>query len=612
MRHGPYQFKRDDAFRFANHVGIKTWVRDGELYFKTCPFCHGQGNENEKKFSINLETGVFHCFRAKCGRSGNMLILAREFDFSLGTEVDEYYKPKPTRRTFGKLAQIVPKPAAVQYLNGRGISQEITERYQITTQREHDNILVFPFINPEGVVSYVKYRDLEYQKGGKKNKEWCQPNGTPILFGMDHCNLENHTLIICEGQIDSLSVTESGIENAVSVPTGARGFTWTPFCWDWIHNNFNTIIVFGDHENGHVTLLDDIKKRFELTIRCVREEDYKDCKDANAILQKYGRDQVRACVENATIVPIKDVIQLADVEYVDIYSLEKVKTGFRWLDRLLDGGIPFGGVVLISGKSGLGKSTFASQIVMNAVQQGYVAFAYSGELPNYIFKSWIDFQIAGPNHVIEQRGRFDETTYAISKKNQDIIRNWYRDKIYLYDCSQVSDEVVDLIKIIKRVVVQYNARVILLDNLMTAMSESGTKGENELEKQKNFVNALRNIGMMFNVLILLVAHKRKNSMGSETGDDISGSANIYNLALMNISYDAEKDSDTNDRILRVTKNRYFGKIDTTGIYVHYNEKSKRIFGDQDDVYAETECFRDDEVELMDVPSGDINMDNPFN
>ena len=606
MRYAPYEFKREDAYRFARIVKIHSWERGNELWFKSCPYCRGEGKSNEKTFSINLETGKFKCFRASCNAAGNMIRLSRDFQFSLGNEVDEYYKPKPYRKTFGKLKEpIKPKPKAIEYLESRGISEQITKRYEITTQLEHDNILVFPFFDSDSTLSYIKYRKIDYDKEKDKNKEWAQENGTPILFGIRQCNLDNKTLIITEGQIDSLSVAEVGYDNAVSVPTGANGFTWVPFCWNWIYDNFDTIIVFGDYEKGRITLLNEIKTRFKLTIKHVREEDYKDCKDANAILQKYGKEQIRVCIDNAVTVPIQDVIQLADVEYVNIYDLEKVKSGFKWLDRLLCGGIPFGGVVLISGKSGMGKSTLASQFIMNAMRQGYICFAYSGELPNYMFKSWFDFQLAGRGHIIEQLGRFNETQYVISQKNQEIMRNWYRDRFFLYDNNSVNDELTDLIKIIKNVILQYGVKVILLDNLMTAMIEAGTKGESELDKQKNFVNSLRNIGKNYNVLILLVAHKRKNGQGSETGDDIAGSSNIYNLALMNISYDADSDIEPGERKLKVTKNRYFGKVDTEGILVHYDEKSKRIYGDDDDLDEESECFKDI------YGFSEINMETPF-
>ena len=608
MRYSPYEFKKEDAYRFARTVGATTRVRDNELNFKVCPFCKGTGRDNEYKFSINLSTGLFNCLRSSCGRTGNMVQLAQEFkDFSLGREIDDYYIPKPERKAFRKPKEpIVSKPKAIEYLGSRGISEETVKRYSITVHKDHDYILMFPFYDDEDNLFYVKYRNMNYKKGDKGNKEWCQKGGTPILFGMKQCNRDNRTLIITEGQIDALSVIESGVENTVSVPMGVNNFTWVPHCWNWINDNFDTIIVFGDNEKGHITLLEDIKKRFKrLTIRCVREEDYKNCKDANAILQKYGKTQIITCVENATIVPVNAVIQLADVEYVNIYKLEKIRSGFQQLDKLLVGGIPFGGIVLISGKSGKGKSTLASQIIMNALRQGYICFAYSGELPNSIFRAWIDYQVAGSRHIIEQEGYFKEKQYVIDKKDRDIMTEWYRDRFYLYDNQDINDELTDLLKIIEKVVMQYGVRVILIDNLMTAMSETDVKGENELDKQKNFVNSLRNMGRSYNILILLVAHKRKNSQGSENGDDISGSANIYNMALMNISYDSDSDIEQDERKIKVTKNRFFGKIDVNGFVVQFEEKSKRIYGIDDDVNYETECFLDKDG------FGDINEKTPW-
>ena len=80
---GYYQFKPEDAYKFARTINIQARERRNELWFKSCPFCHGTGKGNEKTFSINLETGQFCCFRESCKRQGNMLDLAREFDFSM-------------------------------------------------------------------------------------------------------------------------------------------------------------------------------------------------------------------------------------------------------------------------------------------------------------------------------------------------------------------------------------------------------------------------------------------------------------------------------------------------------------------------------------------------
>ena len=585
MKYKPYEFKAQDAYDFARHVHIEAHEHGGELFFKTCPYCNPKPTrDNLKTFSINLSTGQFKCLRASCGRSGNMIVLSQDFDFPLGNEVDEYYRPKKKYRSLKQPKEkIVPKESALEYLKNRGISKETAEKYQITVQSNNKNVLVFPFFDENGKMQFVKYRDTQYSKEKGGNKEWCEKDTKPILFGMFQCNDKYDRIIFCEGQLDSMSVSEAGIENAVSVPTGANGFTWVPYCWDFV-NRFQEIIVFGDHENGKITLLEEIAKRFKATIRHVREEDYKGCKDANEILLAYGKKQIRTCIENAVSVPINRVIELADVEDVDIFKLEKLQTGIKQLDKLLYGGLPFGGVILISGKPGEGKSTLASQIMINAVENGYKCFAYSGELPNYLFKAWMDFQIAGPDHIFEYQNKYGDRNYNISNTNRDLISAWYRGKYFLYDNRSIDgDEKESLAGTIESVIMQYGVQVILLDNLMTAIDLEEMHGDDKYERQSIFIKKLSRIALKHNVLILLVAHKRKNNFSKNENDEVSGSGDITNLALITIAYEKDKDLDDSQRILKVSKNRLFGKVNTDGWILNFDEKSKRIYGYGDDL-----------------------------
>ena len=580
-----YEFKERDAFDFARHIHAQAREHNGELCFRLCPYCNPKPlRDNLSTFSINLKTGQFKCLRASCGASGNMLTLSKDFDFSLGGEIDEYYRP---RRQFRKMKTpmkpIEPKPEAVRYLNRRGISEKVIKRYQITVQTEHPNILVFPFLDAVGQMQFVKYRKTDFNREKDKNKEWCEANCKPILFGMAQCNNKFDKLVITEGQIDSLSVAEAGIENAVSVPTGAKGFTWIPYCWDWI-NRFEEVIVFGDHEAGRITLLAELSSRLKWTVKHVLEADYRGCKDANEILQKYGAEQIRVCIKNAVNVPIKSVIELSEVENVDIFKLPKLRTGIRQLDRLLYGGLPFGGVVLISGKPGEGKSTFASQILINALYQGHKCFAYSGELPNYLFRAWIDFQLAGRNHITEYQNKWGDRNYTLSDTNREMIADWYRGKCFLYDNRIVEgDEKESILKIVEEVVQQYGAKVILLDNLMTALDLEGWNTYDKYEKQSLFVKRLSRIALKYNVLVLLVAHKRKNNFTTNENDEISGSGDISNLAMLTIAYEKDKEQKLTQRLVKVSKNRLFGKTETKGYILEYDEKSKRIYGQGDDL-----------------------------
>ena len=581
-----YEFKEQDAYDFARHVGAQAQPHNGELFFKLCPYCRPKATrDNVKSFSINLSTGQFKCLRASCGVSGNIVTLAKDFDFSLGSEADEYYRPK---RQFKKIKTpkkpIEPKPEAITYLSKRGISEDVIKKYQITVQTEHPNILVFPFFDEKGKLQFIKYRKTDFVKGRDSNKEWCEADTKPILFGMHQCNSDFDRLIITEGQIDSLSVATVGYENVVSVPTGAKGFTWVPYCWDWL-NRFSEIVVFGDFEKGSISLLDELKKRLKIQIKHVREEDYKDCKDANEILLKYGTEQVKKCVDNAVTVPINKVIELAEVEDVDVFGLKKLKTGISQLDKLLYGGLPFGGVVLVSGKAGEGKSTFASQIMVNAIEQGYTCFAYSGELPNYLFKAWTDFQIAGPDRISSQESKNGNRIYRISKANKELISDWYRGRFFLYDNSNIDgDEKEILCKTVEDVIRQYGVRVILLDNLMTALDLEEDLGSDKYERQSQFIKKLSRIGLKYDALILLVAHKRKNNFSQNENDEVSGSGDIPNLAMLTIAYGKSKDIEDSQRMLTVSKNRLFGKVNTKGWILDYDEKSKRIYGHDDNLH----------------------------
>lgn len=579
-----YEFKEQDAFRFAEFIHAQTREHNGELFFKLCPYCSPKPTrDNLNSFSINLKTGQFKCLRASCGITGNMVTLSKDFDFSLGNEVDEYYRPKRQFRrmkTPGK--PIEPKPGAIRYLTGRGISEAVIRRYQITVQTEHQNILVFPFLDETGKMQFVKYRKTDFNREKDKNKEWCEIGCKPILFGMAQCE-DFGRLVVTEGQIDSLSVAAAGVSNAVSVPTGAMGFTWVPYCWDWI-NKFGEVVVFGDYEKGRITLLDELSARLKCTVKHVRESDYRDCKDANEILQKYGAEYLRACVENAVMVPLRKVIDLAEVQKVDIFGLKKLGTGLRQLDRLLYGGLPFGGLVLISGKPGEGKSTLAGQILAYALQQGHKCFAYSGELPNYQFRAWLDFQIAGRKHIFEYRNQWGDSGYNISDTNRGMIADWYRGRCFLYDSDTVDgDERESLTVTVENVVMKYGADVVLLDNLMTAMDFEDVSAYDKYDKQSLFVKKLARLARKHNALVILVAHKRKNNFSANENDEISGSGDISNLASITIAYEKDRELGSSQRRLKVSKNRLFGKTETNGYIMEFDDKSKRIYGQGDDL-----------------------------
>ena len=571
--------KSEDVFAFAQFIGIETRQKGEELEFKECPLCHG-GRHDEWTFSINTVTGAFCCLRATCGYKGHFVELCRDFDFPLENTESKMFKkiPQPGRH-------LEPDNTAIKYLEARGISKEVADRYEIFTHRNHPKWLVFPFYDENGALQTIKYRNMAFVKGKSKWKEKFVAETKPILFGMKQC-VDFSTLIITEGQIDALTVAECGFKNVVSVPNGANGSSWIVHCYDWV-NKFGEIIIFGDYEKGKITLVDMISSRFKVPIRIVRKQDYLGEKDANDILKMFGKDAVRKCIENAELPRMENVRDLSTVRSVDLNELETIKTGISEVDKVT-GGMILGQVILLTGKRGEGKSTFLSQMVCSALDQNRSVFIYSGELPSFHFKRWLDLQLAGSHNIITKINEFGVPSYSISEETVQRISDWYKGRAYIYDNSYIPSSTAEqetLIETIEKVIRQYNVQFVCIDNLMTAM-ESVEDKDNLYLAQSNFVGKLKELAIRFQVAIMLVAHPRK-SKEEFVNDDVSGASEITNKVDIVMSYRrSTSEKKEEDSQLLITKNRLFGRLATgkEAIDLCYSEASKRISSQYDKSY----------------------------
>lgn len=583
-----YEFKEEDIYDFARSRGLQTKDRGDEIQFKRCPYCNGGEHRRDLgTFSVNRKTGQFECKRSSCGVKGNLITLAKDFDFRLSDDFSKFYRKRETYKNLPQPKKVVKaSDQAAEWLKSRGISKETADKYQITTKKDNKDVLCFLIYNAEGKLVNVKYRNLKFTKDKKNGiKEWFEEGCLPYLYGVNTWNGKYDRMYLTEGQMDALALSECGLENCFSVPGGVKGWTWWPSSYDFV-SKFSEIVVVGDYEKGHITLLDDIKLRFKGRIKHLKESDYKDCKDANELLLKYGAEDLRQCAENAVTLPIDCVIQAADVEYVDIFDLEKVPTGIKSLDFLLFGGLPFGGYSVITAKSGIGKSTLASQILVSAIDKGFKCYAYSGELPNYLFKAWMNYQVAGSTHIFDaQKDEYSPVKPTISKTNINLISEWYRDKLWMYDNDKVNKEDrVGVLDAMENAILQYGVRVILIDNLMTAVQSEMKPGMNKYDVQSEFADRLRYLGRKYNVCIILVAHKKKGNKddSDDENDDISGTADITNLAMLTLSYNRDPMIADNQRLLKLLKNRVFGRTCLDGLLMNFDPRSRRTYGEDDD------------------------------
>lgn len=556
-------YNRDMPFNFARHVGAQTKVKGDRLIFTHCPYCRPKDRET---FSIDLNTGQFNCFRASCGVRGNMFTLSKDFGFKISDEADAYLNRDYSNSKYKKIdipEKLEVKDRAIQYLTGRAISEEVIRKYEVTVSEEDKTrgLLIFPFRDPRGTCWFIKYRNMDFVKGKNMRKEFCSTASKPILFGMNHC--EDFTrLVITEGQCDSLACTTAGVKNATSVPMGANNSKWIPYCFEWV-NKFDEIVVFGDCEHGGITLVGMITSHFrKKKILVVREEDYQGQKDANDLLRAKGKQAVLDAVNNAEPIINSVMVDASKIAYIDPELTPKIGTGFKSLNKILSGGWGYGTVVLLTGRSGEGKSTVASQFIVEALAQDIRCVIYSGELNMLTVKSTISGQIYGNKRL--------------TNSQIDEVNEFLKTRLYIYNTDAYEAYSDDLMEVILDTIIKRDIKMCLLDNLM--MLVTSTENDSYLRKQSEFVGKLARYAKQLNCTFILVAHPRK-SYGRLNNNDISGSADIVNRVDTVLSYSRDSDREEIDelRIIEVTKNRLTGKLGKFETW--YSDNSRRISED---------------------------------
>ena len=288
---------------------------------------------------------------------------------------------------------------------------------------------------------------------------------------------------------------------------------------------------------------------------------------------------------------------LSDVDEVDLLSMEHFNTGIPSLDRCLSG-VYFGQLIVLTGKRGEGKSTFASWILANALDKGWKVFAYSGELPDYHFRNWLDLQIAGIEEQNVTKNEYGDEIYSVKAEARDKLTEFYKGRAYIYDNSIIPDGSSEesLTSTIETAAIEYGCRVILVDNLMTAIEVEPS--EDQYRAQSNFVKKLKFLAQKYKLAVILIAHPRKEGENNAlTAESVAGSGDITNLADTVLTYEKcpERLSE-NDRFqsrIGVRKNRLTGKRllnDETMVKVIYSVQTKRIVENERDGLKRICCF----------------------
>ncbi|MEQ8176646.1 MAG: hypothetical protein ABRQ26_16460, partial [Syntrophomonadaceae bacterium] len=200
------------------------------------------------------------------------------------------------------------------------------------------------------------------------------------------------------------------------------------------------------------------------------------------------------------------LIRVADLGDWKPAPVSAVSSGFMELNCILDGGFRPGELTVWSGVNSAGKSTLLTQILLEALDQEQAVCAYSGELPDQIFRYWLELQAAGPSGV-DLRASIQAGRAVIRPVLLKAIRDWYRERLFL--CAGAQWGSMDsLMETFTEAARDYSCRVFLLDNLTITIS--GLRVRDQLRTQRELILHMVSFARELGVHVHVVVHPRKN------------------------------------------------------------------------------------------------------
>lgn len=406
-----------------------------------------------------------------------------------------------------------PVGAVRDYLvRERRLPVEILERYKIG---EQGDLIVFPFLFPDGELAMAKTRQAEDGAKPKPTAADCEP----ILFGWQTIDPNSRTIVLTEGEIDAMSWAAYG-HQAMSIPFGGGGGAKQ----QWIANEFERMERF-----EKIYLATDMDKpgeeaALEIAARLGRHRCYRvkmPHKDGNACLKEgVTKDIMDAAIRDAEGLDPEglrrptdfadDVIHLfwpAPGSHVG-YHTPYGKLGEKLLFRPAE-------MTLWSGASGAGKSQILSDCAVDWIKQGSQICISSLEM-------------RAPSTL----KRLVKQALGVDRPTAPPIRSaleWMKQGLLLYDV--VGKASVDaLLEVFDYARAKYGCDQFIVDSLMRLGIAS-----DDYTGQEKAVFRLVDWTIASNVHLHVVAHSRKGGSvsGAPETEDIKGAmeigANAFNI-----------------------------------------------------------------------------------
>lgn len=536
----------------------------GSYYVTNCPF----HNEKTPSFKLKKTDTHFKCFG--CGAYGDVIdfikiykglsfqdaarYVANKLNFELDETTTEYQKPQERLEKIDK--------SFIESFEKRGISNNTLLRFNITQAYE----FMYKSNSEIPVVCFNYYRNNELVniKFRGKNKDFkLAKNAELILYNLDSIKNDD-TVVIVEGEIDCLSMYEAGIYNCVSVPNGANAtnLQYIDNCIDYLIDKKYIVIAVDNDESGK-KLKEELCRRLDID-RCFYLDYPEDCKDANDILLKYGKEHLKQLTINAKPFPIKGIVDASELiqSIDDIYQNgypKGIKCGIKGFDdhfSLLEGLF-----TTVTGIPGSGKSEFIDLMMSKTAinhdwKWGVISFEntppvfHATKIIEKLSGKAFDFRV-NPQHRISR----DELEYYKA----------YLSEMFFFINTQDTEITLDgLLKKIAELVMRKGIKGVLIDP-WNYIEHEIMPNESETQYISRALTAIRRTAIKLGIHIIIVAHPTKLSKINgkyevPTLYNISGSAHFFNKTDNGLT--VYRDFQTNEVTVHIQKIRFsfLGKL----------------------------------------------------
>lgn len=364
-----------------------------------------------------------------------------------------------------------------------------------------------------------------------EKKFWQQiPDGTSrVLWNNQIFDKKPKQVIITEGHIDALTLLALGFENTVSVPDGAPSGsgqdTQTKFSFlehvDW--KAIDTVILAVDTDPPGQVLRDELARRIGRS-RCQYVRWSKDCKDANDVLLKHGREEVTRCISSARYIPMAGLLTLDDIpesapEQPWLIGIEGLDDIWRWSP---------GRMSILTGIPGNGKTTLLADCVVSFIKKNGHAVAiasFEDDIRSSLVPRFIERIVGKP---INQ----------CTVKEEIEAEEWIQEHIVFIQPPEDDDEVIADVdwfnEHAEAAAIRRNCKVVILDPWNEVDHTTRPMDVNVTEYTGVMLKKLRQGAKRCGYHLIVAAHPKKMHKGSDgnpampSGYDIADSAHWMN------------------------------------------------------------------------------------